>query len=196
MEVQKSYAGESNLILSQEMTKEMLTPQLNNHALGPGVGGEGDSITFSHGGSNRGFRCRLQAYTTLGQGLVVMTNGTRGGELISEIWRSFSASYGWNYFPEIKSLYPMKQEELEALTGQYVLNYGGQELILKLIILDKHLKGIQVWNEVSFEIYPESNSRFYNLDDGSEFEFSFDEDGAVAGITVYEGSQEYFFRKI
>jgi CubicO group peptidase (beta-lactamase class C family) len=196
VEVQKSYAGTSNKVLTQEIAHEMLTPQLNNHALGPATGGSGDSITFGHGGSNRGFRCRLQAFTKLGQGLVVMTNGSRGGELFSEIWRSFSASYGWNYNPEIKSLYPISQEELEALAGQYLLTYQGNELVVVLSAEEDHLEGVQLWNDFSFGMYPESATRFFNMDDGAEFEFALDEQGAVKGITVYEGSQEYFFAKI
>jgi len=196
MEVQKSYAGESNLILSQEMTKEMLTPQINNHGLGPGVRGTGDSITFSHGGSNRGFRCVLMAFATQGQGFAIMTNGARGSELMNEIRRSFAASYGWDYKPEVKSITSVERGELEALTGQYVLDYEDQELILEISILDKHLKGIQVWNEFSFEMYPESATRFFNMNDGTEFEFTKNENDVVEGIIIYEGSQEYFFRKI
>jgi CubicO group peptidase (beta-lactamase class C family) len=196
VEVQESYAGRSNKVLSREMVHEMLSPQLNNHGLGPGTGGSGDSITFGHGGSNRGFRCRLQAFTKLGQGLVVMTNGSRGSELFSEIWRSFSASYGWDYNPEIKSLYPMGQEELEALTGQYLLNYQGDSLVVDLRAMDDHLEGVQLWNEFTFEIYPESATRFFNMDDGAEFEFELDEQGTVSGITIYEGPQVYFFAKI
>jgi len=196
MEVQQSYAGASNLILSREMTREMLTPQLNNHGLGPGVGGSGDSITFSHGGANRGFRCGLLAFTKQGQGLVMMTNGTRGGELMSEIRRSFSASYGWNIKPELKSLAPLEKKDLEAFLGQYMLRYDKQELILEISLLDKHLKGLQIWNDFLFEMYPESATRFFNMDDGAEFEFSLNEEGDVTAIQVYEHGQVYTFSKI
>ena len=34
------------------------------------------------------------------------------------------------------------------------------------------------------------------MDDGAEFEFELDEQGAVSGITIYEGPQVYFFAKI
>jgi CubicO group peptidase (beta-lactamase class C family) len=196
MEVQQSYAGESNLILSREMTKEMLTPQMNNHGLGPAVGGTGEAITFNHGGSNEGFRCGLLAFTKQGQGLVMMTNGARGGELMSEIRRSFSASYGWQYNPEVKTLVPLDKEELEAFAGHYLLNYQGEELILDISVKEAHLKGSQLWNDLSFEIFPESKSSFFNKDDGTEFEFSLEKNGVPNGITIYEGSQEYFFRKI
>jgi len=197
MEVQKSYAGESNLILSQEMTREMLTPQMNNQGLGPGTGGTGERINFGHGGANEGFRCSLYAFTKLGQGVVIMTNGDRGGELMSEILRSFSKEYGWERYEQtIKTLAKLSVEELEALTGPYMLRYDDQELVLEISVLENRLKGVQLWDDFSFEIYPETATRFFNMDDGAEFEFSMDASGDVSAITVYEQGQEYTFNKI
>ena len=197
MEVQKSYVGASNLILSQEMIHEMLTPQFNNHALGPGTGGSGNLITFGHGGSNAGFRCNLYAFTKQGQGVAILTNGDRGGELTSEILHSFSKVYDWDrYKPNIKSIAPLSEEEIKRLTGQYLLTIQGQDLILEITVSENHLKGVQLWNDYPFEMYPESATRFFNKDDGTEFQFSVDENEVVTGITIYEGSQEYFFQKI
>ncbi len=197
VEVQQSFAGESNLIISQEMTREMLTPQMNDHGLGPGTGGSGDSITFSHGGANEGFRCNLYAFTKLGQGVVIMTNGDRGGELMSEILRSFSAAYNWDsYKPKLKTIVSLEDEEMSRFSGQYQLTIQGNELILEISVLEKHLKGMQLWNDFPFEMYPESSTKFFNKDDGTDFEFSMDETGAVTAITIYEGSQEYFFKRI
>jgi len=196
MEVQKSYAGESNLILSREMTHEMLTPQLNNHGIGPGVGGSGDSITFGHGGGNEGFRCNLRAFTKLGQGVAIMTNSDRGGELMSEILRSFSKVYNWDrYKPEVKTIVSLDDEELSKLTGQYSWTFQGQDLIVEITVEENHIEGVQLWNDFSFEMHPESATRFFNKDDGAEFEFLLDENNVVTGITIYEGSQEYFFEK-
>jgi len=197
IEVQESFAGESNLIISQEMTGEMLTPQMNMHGLGPVVEGSEELIAFTHGGSNAGFKCALYAFTRQGQGVAIMTNGDKGGQLLSEILRSFSKVYDWeNYKPSIKSIVPLSEQEINRLVGQYQWTYQGQDLILEIIVLENHLKGVQVWNDFSFEMYPETATKFFNMDDGTDFEFSMDEDGAVAGITIYEGSQEYFFRKI
>ncbi|MCK5694470.1 MAG: serine hydrolase, partial [Bacteroidales bacterium] len=196
VEVQQSFAGESNLIISQEMTNEMLTPQMNMHGLGPVVGGSGELITFTHGGSNAGFRCSLYAFTKLGQGVAIMTNGDKGGQLMSEILRSFSKVYNWEkYKPSIKSIVPLSELEINRLAGQYQWTYQGQDLIVEITVMENHLKGVQIWNDFPFEMYPESATRFFNKDDGSEFEFSIDEQGAVTGITIYEGSQEYFFQR-
>jgi len=196
MEVQESFAGESNLVLSQEMTKEMLTAQINSHGLGPALGGSGDSITFFHGGSNAGFRCSLYAFSKLGQGVAIMTNGDRGRELISELLRSFSAVYNWDkYKPSLKSIVSLESRELSRFAGQYMWTYQGQDLILEITVAENHLKGIQLWNDFPFEIFPESASRFFDRD-GSTLEFSLDDKGGVSGITIFEGSQKYYFKRI
>lgn len=196
LEVQRSYAGESNKVLSQEMVKEMLSPQMNNHGLGPGTRGSGETATFGHGGSNAGFRCQLLAFTELGQGVAIMTNGDMGGYLMDEILRSFSSIYDWGlYKPETKILWPLHKEDLEAYSGQYQLDYMDQELILEITLQEKHLKGQQLWNDLVFEIYPESENSFFNPEDGVSFVFEENADGTPE-LIVYEFGQEYRFRKI
>ncbi len=196
VEVQKSFVGESNLVLSQEMVAVMLTPQMNNHGLGPSTGGSGDSITFSHGGSNAGFRCQLLAFTKLGQGVAIMTNGEMGGYLMGEILRSFSEVYQWSiYKPDIKTLWPMEEESLQLFTGQYQLNIQGLELIIEVTIQEDHLKGVQKWDDITFEIYPESENRFFSKEDDVTFGFEETQEGILEMI-IYQGSQEYLFQKI
>lgn len=195
-EVQFSYAGESNKVLSKEMVHEMLTPQMNSHGLGPGTGGEGENITFGHGGSNAGFRCQLLAFTLQGQGVAVMTNGDMGGYLMDEILRAFSEVYEWSmYKPELKSLWPMEAGELESLEGKYLLNYYGQELVLELSSEEGRLKGFQLWDNLIFHIYPEAENRFFNPEDGVVFVFQENpQDGQE--MIIYQSGQEYRFQKL
>lgn len=196
MEVQRSYAGESNKVLSQEMVKEMLAPQMNNHGLGPGTRGSGEKATFGHGGSNAGFRCQLLAFTELGQGVVVMTNGDMGGYLMDEILRSFSSIYDWAmYKPETKELWSLDKEDLEAFTGQYQLNIQGMEAVFEVTIQDDHLKGVQLWDDLVLEIYPEAVNIFFNLEDGMTFIFEENSDGNTEMI-VHQFGREYRFKKI
>jgi len=116
---------------------------------------------------------------------------------MSEILRSFSKEYGWERYEQtIKSLAKLSDEELEALTGPYMLRYDDQELVLEISVLENRLKGVQLWDNVSFEMYPESPTSFFNKEDGTGFEFSMDANGNVVSFTVYEGGQEWVFRKI
>lgn len=80
----------------------LLEPQPN---LDPGRGermglglflrGEGTSLSFSHGGSNAGFRAHLVAFPETGQGAVIMTNGDGGYALIQELLRAIALEYRW-----------------------------------------------------------------------------------------------------
>ena len=94
IELQKSYAGKSNRVLSAAMTKQMLTQRIARSGLGIGVEGEGAHFRFSHAGGNEGYRCFLIAYAS-GDGAVIMTNSDAGGELIPEILRAIAAEYNW-----------------------------------------------------------------------------------------------------
>jgi CubicO group peptidase (beta-lactamase class C family) len=196
IEVQQSFAGESNLVLSKEMVAKMLTPQMNNHGLGPVTGGSGDSITFSHGGSNAGFRCEFLAFTKLGQGIAIMTNGEMGGYLMSEILRSFSDIYQWNiYKPDIKTLWPLEEEDLLRFAGRYQFSIQGRKLDIEVTLLEDHLKAVQSWDDLNYEIFPESAYRFFNTEDGVSFDFEENQDGRLE-IVVHQFGQEFRFVKI
>lgn len=195
-EVQRSYVGESNRILSQQMVQEMLTPQMNDHGLGPTTGGSGEDITFGHGGSNAGFRCQLFAFTKQGQGVAIMTNGDNGGYILGEILRAFSQVYGWRvYKPDTRELWPMDQKDLEAFAGQYRLNIEGMSLVIEITAEENHLKGVQLWDEFQFKIYPGSEHRFFNLDDGVNLDFEKNPEG-ILEMTIHQYGEEYRFLKI
>lgn len=172
LEVQNSLKGESNKIISPGMTEEMLTPQMDAHGLGPGVGGIGDSLRFSHGGANEGYRCQLLAFAKTGQGVAIMTNSENGGQLMSEIMRSFSSVYGWTiYKPVSKSIISLGKEDLLDYAGDYSFSWQGQEMIIKLTVEENHLHGRQMWDSIEFDMFPETNLLFFGRDDGASFEF-------------------------
>ncbi len=193
LEVQKSLKGESNKIISAKMTEEMLTPQINSHGLGPALGGEGDSIRFLHGGGNEGYRCHLMAFAKLGPGVAIMTNGDNGGELISEIMRSFSKVYGWGINKPIKKkIIDADEIDLTEFEGEYVLNWQGEDMVVEISAVNDHLEGTQLWSGLSFKMYPESELLFFNKDDGAPFEFKKDESGEITEILIL---RQHIFKK-
>jgi CubicO group peptidase (beta-lactamase class C family) len=111
IEVQRSFAGKSNLVLSTEMTRQMLIVGQGSWGLGPEIHGAATDPLFLHGGVDAGFECLMVAYVKRGEGAVVMTNAQGGGALAAEIMRSIAAEYEWpNYYhPKILgrfSIYP------------------------------------------------------------------------------------------
>jgi hypothetical protein len=95
IDVAKSYAGKGGHLLSREMAIQMLTPQNSRFGLGFVVQGEGDRLSFSHGGSNEGYRCQLVAYPARGQGLAIMTNSDTGLQMFASVLRVAGEAFGW-----------------------------------------------------------------------------------------------------
>jgi CubicO group peptidase (beta-lactamase class C family) len=82
-------------ILKPATQREMLTKGLDSYGLGLMLGEKDGQKSFSHGGSNEGYRCMMFAYRDGGRGAIVMTNGDRGGNLADEILGSVAAEYNW-----------------------------------------------------------------------------------------------------
>jgi len=99
IDIQLSLSGESNKVLSVETVREMLTKQKidGGQTVDAGLGVElfGDGSTFEHGGNNPGFRCYMFISKESGNGAVIMTNSSNGGDLVKEIYDNIIHVYGW-----------------------------------------------------------------------------------------------------
>jgi CubicO group peptidase (beta-lactamase class C family) len=114
IEVQQSLKGESNRILSEAMTSEMLASHKGeNFGMGMGLVVMRDETYFSHSGGNHGFRCIMIAHKDKGYGAAVMTNSDHGAFLFNEILRSIAREYGWDGF---------SSEEYESM-GDLIASY-------------------------------------------------------------------------
>ncbi|MCO6479198.1 MAG: serine hydrolase [Phaeodactylibacter sp.] len=193
IEVQRSLEGRSNRVLSQEMTKQMLTKHLGDWGLGPALSGDGDSLRFSHGGANEGYRCQMMGFAHRGQGVVLMSNSDNGIALIGEVLRAISEAYGWGvYTSETKAVVSLEAEQLERFKGKYRLNEQGIDLVLSL--KDGQLWAKQLWDGAEYELYPESEMSFFETEEGIVFQFAQNEDSEIDGFSVYGGA--YQFEKI
>jgi CubicO group peptidase (beta-lactamase class C family) len=105
IEVEQSLQGKANHVLSENMTRQMLTPGIGHWGLGLEIGGSDSDPYFSHGGANEGFRNIFVASEKSGDGAVVMTSGDAGGLLGDEVMRSIATEYGWaEYRPVVPGL--------------------------------------------------------------------------------------------
>ena len=98
VEVLKSEKGESNLVLSREMTRQMLTRQVSWIGLGFPIIEEDGTTKFEHPGWNEGFYSLLVGCLDTGQGLVWMANGAKGKHLGREVMRAIPRVFGWSAY--------------------------------------------------------------------------------------------------
>ena len=130
IEVQRAAAGAPSAILGPELTVSMLTRHsgpaarlggLDSVGLGLFLGGP----WFGHSGGNEGFRCHLIAHRDAGCGLVLMTNGDRGHELVAEILDAFARELDW---PDWTAAEPNQDDRPtiapDAVIGAYELRPG------------------------------------------------------------------------
>lgn len=93
--IQQALAGKSNPVLSQAMTREMLTVQKGSSGLGFGLEGSGKSLRFSHGGRDEGFDALMVACAESGQGVAVMINANDDSGALKRIVDEVIKEYHW-----------------------------------------------------------------------------------------------------
>ncbi len=98
IEVLKSIKNESNLVLCEEMTRLMMTPQISLGGVGFNVIIKDGLTRFGHPGWNEGFHCIMLGCPEVGQGLIWMTNGENGRRLGWEISRGVADVVGWTWW--------------------------------------------------------------------------------------------------
>lgn len=175
IELQQASAGKSNKVISKAMATAMLTRLKGSYGLGIAVDKVENLTTFSHSGANAGFRTMMFAFTTTGQGAVVMTNGDRGDGLGSEIFRSIAAAYGWkDWRVTEKAVASVDPKTYAGYVGTFqadkvnvIVTQEGERLFVAAPALSAERR----------ELFPSSATTFFTLYDGTEFAFEKDEAG-------------------
>jgi CubicO group peptidase (beta-lactamase class C family) len=162
-------------LLKPVTRSQMLTKVLGDYGLGLGLGETDGQKSFSHGGSNAGFRCNMFAYRDTGKGAIVMTNGDRGAQLANEILRAIAHEYAWvDYKSQEKVLAQVDADTLRSYAGKYRLSVGPEVTINfedgRLFASAQGMK---------FEICPESETSFFSPEQALTFRFKRLSDGAI-----------------
>ena len=122
IEVQRSFQGRANHVLSQAMTRTMLEPVKSDWGLGLQIGGSSSDRYFYHDGSNHGYKATLVGYERRGDGAVVLTNGDGGYQLGLEIVRAIAKEYRWpDFHPIERAVVPISPADGERFIGQYLI---------------------------------------------------------------------------
>ena len=122
IEVQLSYAGRSNKVLTKEMIDKMVTPFMEEVGLGFFVQKFGNAIYFGHDGADEGFRALLQMNREKGYGAIVMANSDNG-QILGEVLRGIAREYNWDEFlPPVQEIISLGATKLDEYTGRFQVN--------------------------------------------------------------------------
>ncbi len=190
MGVQEAATGRSKKVLSQEMTRQMLTEQKNHYGLGVSVQGSGTTLRFGHGGRDNGFDAQLVAYAETGQGAAVMINTNDNSAMVSRILMTIAREYHW---PDYPSLSPSKhtsvelaEHRLDRYTGRYEFENNQMITFIKknghLCVL---LDGIP-----DEDLLAEAEDRFFLSQRDVHVTFLTDRDGGVKGFLWKDKGKE------
>jgi CubicO group peptidase (beta-lactamase class C family) len=197
IEIQKTFAGQSNKLLSAQTARLMLTRQIQNYGLGPGVEGEGRTAHFSHGGVDEGFEAYWVGYNSTGQGAVVMTNGSGGSALAFEVIRSIAREYNWpDYAPKERSVATVAPQTLADYAGSYDIVATPTRLVrLDVTIENGKLYSLQTGNP-RVEWLPMSDTEFFRTGSETTVQFVRDPGGHVAELVINQGGDIYRGKKV
>jgi CubicO group peptidase (beta-lactamase class C family) len=195
-----SFRGERGGVLSTSMARQMISKQMHQQppygngywGLGVAVAGDGDSLSFSHGGRDEGFVADFFMRPASGRGLVIMMNGVNGG-LMAEIERAFAEEYGFGGPTRTtRAVVAKSASELGAYVGRYV-GVAGRDTARFDVSVAPDGRSLVVYTPIgrrTLPVAPLGNDRFVGLEGGGEwtFERATDGTGAVRSLALGAGA--------
>lgn len=180
IEIQQILAGRENGVLNLSTVQEMLTKHKNDWGLGPSLQHDGENLLFRHGGKNAGFSNEMVAFANQGNAVIIMTNADQGVNLMGELLRSVSKTYGWGISDQqvVKTI-DLPVELLQGYLGTYVLNEqvpGIGDYLIEVDILGKTLRVTDPNNGEINYLSAISEFEFKDLTSGDEVTLSQEDD--------------------
>jgi Beta-lactamase len=190
LEITNTWRGSESKLFSKSIATEMLTVQKAPYGLGVELAGTGQSLEFSHGGSNSGFRAFVVMFPAVGKGAVIMANGDRADSVIGNLLTSITSEYHWPARMQTeREVVSLSNAQLDALVGVYSLPPGpsgapvmyevtreGNRLFTELKGLGSYPKG---------EIFPASATSFFSLV-GLDVNFTLDSSARATSLKMGE----------
>jgi CubicO group peptidase (beta-lactamase class C family) len=187
VEILKSYAGESNAVLSVEMTRQMLTPPPDGwYGFGFYLIETEGRMRFQHPGWNEGYHAFLGGDVSTGQGVAWMSNGENGILLGLEMLRGLAKTLGWSGFEQMEKAVAQVDP---AIYARYESRYQPADYPDYSAVIAREGDRL-FWEEMPggmrYELYPESDTTFFACERWEQITFVTDAGGAVEAMMVGE----------
>ncbi|MBC3785949.1 serine hydrolase [Spirosoma utsteinense] len=191
--IQHTFAGEPKAVLSQTMTRQMLTDQKDNDGLGVFLEGEGHTMRFGHNGRDEGFDALLTAGVETGQGVAIMINANDNSRMMGQIVNAVAKHYNWLDYKATKTAdrkaVPVEAKTLAAYEGRY--EFANNRMITLMAEKNRLVTLVDGFGDEEF--VPETPTRFVSVDRDAYLTFTPD---ATGKITALEWKQDKDERKI
>ena len=187
IENQQSLQGKANHVLSQTMTKEMMTPGKGSWGLGVQIGGSPANPYFTHGGVNEGFEALFVGYENNGDGAAIMTNAQGGIRLADQIMRSIGTEYGWpDFHPAVHAEIKLPHETLARYVGAYRMSPG---VYMTIRLSDEQLIS-RLTGQGDVPLFAEADGKFFPKVVQAELDFIKDSDGKVTALVLHQNGHD------
>jgi CubicO group peptidase (beta-lactamase class C family) len=184
VEVVRSYAGDSNVVLSKQMTRQMLTPPMGWYGLGFFIIETDGGTRFQRPGWNEGYHSFMGGHIDTGQGIVWMTNGENGKLLGLEVLRGLAGILNW---PDFKSQEKAVAHVDPALLEEYEGRYRYADFPQFGAMVTKQGDRL-VFQEtpggLRYTLYPESETTFFACERYEAIHFVRDGKGQVEAVMI------------
>ena len=139
IDIALSKNGKANNVLTESMTRQMLTPQLEDAGLGFFLNMGGNPNAFGHNGADEGFQAILVMISDTGQGAAIMANSDNGVEVGNYLVSGIAREYGWKYTP--------LKAQAAGVLALVEMTKGGQAAIQEYHYLRQHFASSYDFNE-------------------------------------------------
>jgi CubicO group peptidase (beta-lactamase class C family) len=185
IELQSTHLSQSAKVVTPASFAQMLTVQKAPFGIGYAIAGKGPTLEFDHDGSDEGFLSSFVAFAERGQGVAIMTNGDRGGDLMVELLTSVAAEYEWvNHQQDIRTAVAVGSQTMTSLAGRYRSTDKQQPLIATVSYEGDKLFVAAPGALDKVELVPSSDSTFFVRLGGMPVAFEHDKRGRVAAMMV------------
>jgi tetratricopeptide (TPR) repeat protein len=166
-------------VLSQAMTQQMLTPQIDRIGLGFFLGDKDNPGEFGHSGDDEGFQVVLTMFSDSGHGVAVMANSENGIAVANYLIKSVAKEYAWNNTAEKEPavnvlmliaelrgarLALQKYEDLKKSgSSEYELNEGTLNQLGYHLLQSGHKEEAILAFKMNVDSYPKSSNVYDSL---------------------------------
>ncbi len=175
----------SDKLLSAKSREAMMTVDKNNYAYGLAINQQHNRKVVAHGGGINGFNTSLARFPEEKVTIVVLRNADYGSPNPGRISQDLAAIvFGEKYeIPRERVAIKIDPKILDAYVGQYELN---PNFIITMTREGDSLM-TQATGQPKFELFPESETKFFLKAVEAQVTFVKDDKGAVTHLILHQG---------